>query len=270
LINSATIPVYAFILGHTVAIDVASRADIRLVNEKNRYFHLEHIGGNPLTEYKLTINNPSALGFTSGERCIIIKRFRDIVLAMNLTLEEAALAIEPPNLSKPEFSTNEKVKEEVHALVKRVKEQQLNESSIISNLNLIDKVDRHNIEDHKGNTPRHNLVKALNLYEKAFNQTNGEHIFRDIFNAAEDAVNSDIDRSGAKMDIEFSSLVSLPTVDQNKVFHWRKRIYNRIKHPDHNNQPADYLQAKSEIPNELVHLRQAANIVILKRLKNVV
>jgi hypothetical protein len=102
LINSATIPVYAFVVGHGVSANSASRLDIRLVNETNRYFHLEEqtVRGSPLTEYKLTINTPSVLGFSSSEENMVTKRFRDIVLAMNLILGEIVLSTEAKKISQ--------------------------------------------------------------------------------------------------------------------------------------------------------------------------
>ena len=58
-------------------------------------------------------------------------------------------------------------------------QQQLDESNVISNLQLIDKADRHT-KDHQGNTAKHNLTKALGHYEKAFNQTEGVKISSSI------------------------------------------------------------------------------------------
>lgn len=267
-IKPPSMQVYAFILGRTVALDVTSRADVRLVNGKNRYFHLEYIGGHTVSEYKLTINDASALGFTSPERTIILKRFRDIVLAMNLALEEAVLNIRQPHIPKLEFSTNEKVKETVHVIVKREKPQLMDESTIILNLDSIDKFDWH-IEDQQGAQIKHNLGKALRLYEDGFNQTEGKEVFRYIFNGVEDAINFDWGRSCEQFDKELSVVANIP---EGKAAQWRS-IYNRIKHPDHikqrADQLADYLQAIKEIPDELIHMRQAANRVMLKRLEAV-
>jgi hypothetical protein len=147
VIKSATNPVYAFILGHTVSVDITSRANIRLVNEKNGYFRLEQVGGHPVTEYKLTLNNPSALGLTSTEGDIGTRRFTDFVLAMNLILDYVGLFTRKIVLSRQEFSTsgNVNVKEVVNAVLESVNQYELDEGSVMSNLRLIDKVDRHNL-----------------------------------------------------------------------------------------------------------------------------
>jgi hypothetical protein len=92
--------------------------------------------------------------------------------------------------------------------MRREPQQQLDEGSIISNLNLIDKVDRH-IEDHQGDTLKHNLAKALNEYERAFDQTEGEDIFKHIFNAVEYAVNWDRRRDGSGLDKELSAVANV-------------------------------------------------------------
>ena len=172
-VNPPSISVYTFILGHTVARDVTSRTDVKLVNERCRYFQLDYIGGHNVTEYKLTINDLSALAFKSTEEAVVLRRVRDIILAMNLTLEEAVLTLEQPHFPKLEYSTNEKVKETVHAIVRREKQQSLDESVILSNLKFIGNFD-WKIEDQKGDKIKHNLAKALRLYEKGFKQAEGE------------------------------------------------------------------------------------------------
>jgi hypothetical protein len=264
-INPPSIAVYAFILGHTVARDVTSRTDVKLVNEKYRYFQLDYIGGHHVTEYKLTINNLSALAFKSTEEAVVLRRLRDIILAMNLTLEQAVLTLGQPHFPKLEFSTNEKVKETVHAIVRREKQQSMDESVIISNLKLIDKFDWH-IEDQQGDKIKHNLAKALRLYEKGYKQTEDEEFFRYIFNGIEDSINYDQHRDFDQFDNELSSLAN---VAKSKAAQWR-RIYDRIKHPDvRTKQPALYLQAIGEIPDELVPMRQAVNRVIIERLKTI-
>jgi hypothetical protein len=254
--------VYAFIIRHTIAADLTSRAVIKLVNEKQGYFRLEQIRGHLLTEYTLTFNNPTVLGFSSTEGIVSNNRINDIILAMNLTLEEAALSRKGSILSRPIFSSNERIMEDVHAVL-GMEQQQLDESIVISNLKSIDKVDRH--KDHKGNTTKHNLSKALCLYESAFNQRYGESIFRYIFNAVEDAINWDKDQKPKELDEELSAVANVAT---SKATQWRC-IYNRLKDPDHGQQATEYLRAKSEIPYELVALRLAANRVFSERLKNV-
>jgi hypothetical protein len=294
LINPFPVTVYAFILNHTIAAGVTSRADIKLINEKQGYFRLEEQKeSHPLTEYNLMINNPSALGFSSTEGSLAKNRINYIVLSINLTLVVAALSRRGSILSTPTIiSTNERNKEHIkEALVREQQQedgniirqvvesigisehnqavlvseqQQLDESCVLTNLKLIHKIDWH-IEDHQGNTTRHNLAKALRDYEGAFNNIEREKIFKDIFNAVEEAVNWDTGRDGWKLDNELSSVAK---VAPNKAAQWRC-IYNRIKHPDHNQQPAEYLTAVSQIPNELVPLRLAANTVFLERLKKV-
>jgi hypothetical protein len=109
----------------------------------------------------------------------------------------------------------------------------------MSNLNLIDKIDRHS-EDHKGDAPKHNLAKALRHYEEGFNRTEGNEVFRYIFNGIEDAVNYDRHRPDDPFDKELGSIANVSKI---KATQWR-RLYNRIKHPDHikhqANQLADY------------------------------
>jgi hypothetical protein len=84
---------------HTINAQVTSRAHIKLVNVQKGYFSLEQKkGSHPITEYKLTINNPSALGFLSTEGDLGNNRINDIILAMNLTLTEAALSSEGKTL----------------------------------------------------------------------------------------------------------------------------------------------------------------------------
>jgi hypothetical protein len=68
---------------------------------------LEEIGGHPLTQYNLTINNPSTLGFSSAEGDIIPNRIRDIELAINLTLREVALSPCSIRFNPTVWSTNE-------------------------------------------------------------------------------------------------------------------------------------------------------------------
>jgi hypothetical protein len=241
----------------------------------------------PRTEYKLTINKPSALGFLSTEGDLGNNRINDIILAMNLTLTEAALSSEGKTLYKPTtiIPTNERnnehiikvdlereqqqkqqvyekvtISETVGVVLGRA-QQQLDESNVISNLQLIDKADRHT-KNHQGNSAKHNLAKALNDYEKAFNRTKGEEIFKDIFNAVEEAINWNKPPPGWNPDNELSSVANIAP---NKAAQWRC-IYNRLKHPDYGKQLKDYQTAKNEVPNELVPLRRAASTVILQRL----
>jgi hypothetical protein len=278
------VTVYAFILRHIISAGMISRANIKLVNEKKGYFRLEQAkGSHPLTEYKLIINNPSALGFSATEGSIAENRINDIVLAMNLTLEEAALSRRGSTLSKPTISsTNERnkenikevtrgkqqldesviISEDVKVLVQR--EQQLDESIILTNLQLVGKVDWY-VEDHQQNTTRHNLAKALRHYEGAFNQIENEEIFKDIFNAVEEAVNWDKNITGKGLDSKLSAVANIPA---NKAEQWRC-MYDRLKHPDYKKQLAEYIQAKSKIPDELVPLRRAANTVFSNRLKKI-
>lgn len=289
MINSpVSSPVFAFKIGHGVSARGASRVSISLVNETHGYFHFQDqtAPGAPLTRYNLTMANPSALGFTSTEENAVTRRFRDVVLAMNLILTDVVLMTEERRFIQTEFSTNETIRETVNFVLRKVPQDQLDEGKIISNLNLIDKIDWHNEKNRQGNKAKHNLAKALNLYERGTNQTDVEFIFRDIFNAAEDAVNSDKHRSGKETDIEFSSLVAqsgattTAQVNENKVNYWSDKIYNRIKHPDHikqgaKQQPpvdqlAEYEKAKENASQELIPMREAVNIVILERLRTVI
>jgi hypothetical protein len=66
-------------------------------------------------------------------------------------------------------------------------------------------------KDHKGNTTKHNLSKALCLYESAFNQRDGESIFKYIFNAVEDAIDWDKDRKPKELDDELSAVANVAT-----------------------------------------------------------
>ncbi len=92
-------------IDHTIAMDATSRAHIELVNQMNGYFHLEEQAGeHPLTEYRLTINNPSALNFSSTEADATNNRISDIVLAMNLTLARAALSLQGLDLSRRDIN----------------------------------------------------------------------------------------------------------------------------------------------------------------------
>ena len=56
---------------------------------------MEEIGGHPLIQYNLTINNPSTLGDVTPNR------IRDIELAINLTLREIALSPVRLDLTQP-------------------------------------------------------------------------------------------------------------------------------------------------------------------------
>jgi hypothetical protein len=288
LMNIVKVRVHAFIIGHTIGAEVTSRADIKLVNEQKGLFRLEKIqGSHPLTDYDLFIDNPSALNLSYVEGGVGNNRINDIVLAMNLSLTEAALSREGSILTRPIFQTNEKenakamsggkqqpmdgnkqlqvnesinISESVGFVLGRA-QQQLDESTIITKLNLIDRAERH-VQDHQGNIAKHNLTKALGHYEKAFKHLEGEEIFKDIFNAVEEAINWDRGRDGSILDNELSAVANIP---RNKAEDWRS-MYVRLKHPDHKQQPAEYLQAKSKISNELVPLRLAANAVFSDRL----
>ena len=278
-----------------MAATITSRANIELVNQQKGYFGLQQIdGGHPLTDYILSIDSPSGLHFSSTEGDISENRINDIVLAMNLTLTEAALSREGKVLSKPEIvQTDERRQEddantvlekvqqitsenitrstdetigisEDHSVVLGRAQQQMDESIVLSNLHLIDKADRH-IENHQGNIAKHNLSKALGQYEKAFNQIDRKEIFKDIFNAVEDSINWDRRRDGLDLNKELSAVASIPV---NKAEGWRK-MYVRLKHPDYRQQLTEYQQTLGQIPNELIPLRLAANKVITERLKNV-
>jgi hypothetical protein len=140
---------------------------------------------------------------------------------------------------------------------------ELDENSIVSNLKLIDKVDRHN-PDHKGDIIKHNLSKALNEYERAFNDTERVDIFKHIYNAVEFAINHDKDRHGKLIDVEVNSLTNVPL---NTAELWREATYYRQKHSDVKPQQLmEFSSIASRMSNELKPLRQAANTIIVKRL----
>jgi hypothetical protein len=232
---------------------------------------LEEIGGHPLTQYNLTISNPSSLGFSSAEGDVIPNRIRDIVLAINLTLKEVALSPVRLDLTQPIWSTNEGIKEQKNVILGMGgAAEQLDESDVMSNLQLIDKLDRHKRKRRK--RTQKNLENALGNYESAFYRKGIKELdeismFKSIFNAVEIAINWEKELCSPDRDKILSNVAN---VSIRRVASWRC-MYNRLKHTSislrEQRQYRNMMQG--QIRRHLVPLRSASNAVLLDRLQKI-
>jgi hypothetical protein len=267
LIKPFTVDVYAFKLTHTVAPSNTSRTNIKLVNE--RHFHLDQIGGHPLTQYELTINNPSALGFSSEEE-INRKRIRDIILAMNLVLREAAFSPAGLNLTPVRWSANEGISEQINVVLGMGQAEQLNESVVMHNLELIDKLDRH--EKKRKKRAQKNLESALDHYESAFyrkgvSELDKISMFEDISIAIDKAIQWEKELGACDKD---GVLHKITGVSKKRGEIWRQ-MYNRLHHTSRKlKEEREYkYMIQRQISGQIIPLRSAANTLLLNRLENI-
>lgn len=165
---SATPPllivVYAYELGHTIGRGQTSRTRIELVNESEGYFRLEEIAGShPLTQYNITLDNPSTLGFRHTEGGVLLNRIYDLILAMNLELREVVLS--PDSLIPIQYRwlTTGGIEESISMVLGMGQPAQLDEIDVKNNLDMIDKLERHKQRkriNRQGYSRKANLMKA--------------------------------------------------------------------------------------------------------------
>jgi hypothetical protein len=278
------ISVYAYKLGHMASQQVSSRTKIKLVNEKKGQFHLKEKGGHPLTEYDIIIDDPSALGFKHAEGEVALQnRIYDLILAINLELRKVVMC--PTSLKPPGYTwltngnTNGKggaeivrIKEQVSAMLGMGKPERLNTIHVKNNLEMIDKLDRHN--KHKRINQRNyrkkaNLEKALELYESELivrgrNEIDKISMFRTISAVIEIAINWDKELSSADQIKEFSKLARISI---RMATAWRN-LYPRSKHADdsHTKQKRNRMLQRISLL-QVASYRSNANSVLLECLK---
>lgn len=235
---------------------MTSRVKIRLVNS-NGLLALTSNDGQGLTEYKFDINDASSVGLFSSDATKIEQRIRDIVLAMNLTQRNVALTTKG-SIFPAAVVNNIGGITETNRVVAGI-EIDIDEQTTLANITLLDKLNRHShIQINQGK--RHNLVKALDEYEAGLDSIEMKSMFKHLFNALENAVNWDKDRTGSDLDQEIAKISG---ESQHDIGNWHL-IYNRLKHPDTSlKKRQDYSSLQNDFMGQLMSLRDCTNRVLI-------
>ncbi len=200
--------------------------------------------GPPRTSYNLKIYHPLAIGFATGDRSKPTTEFKNLILAMNLSLCLSCITASSILFSSPTIQYRAVgVKNEVRRIGDIVHvhstdvvivtdetcgwtslSENINEKyvldlfKIIQNFNAIEKQDLTYI----------NLTKAITEYEGGMTENSTLFIFKHLFNALELSTNSHKQYTNNVFDIVVSKNTNIPC---ETVKEWRN-FYNRIKHVD--------------------------------------
>jgi hypothetical protein len=267
------IVVYAYKLGHAIGRGQTSRTRIELVNENEGYFRLEEIAGShPLTQYNITLDNPSTLGFRHIEGGVLLNRIYDLILAMNLELREVVLS--PDSLIPIQYRwlTTGGIEESISMVLGMGQSSQLDDIDVKNNLDMIDKLERHKQRkriNRQGYSRKANLMKALSQYEAGLyargrREIDIQSMFRTFSTVREIAHNWERELSGPDQDKELQKLASIPIKRAEK---WRRMMYPRSKHSDQSReQQRRYRKLQSIKSEEIISFRAAVNAILLDRL----
>jgi hypothetical protein len=282
MISTITRPVFVHSIVNPPGEDRSSDADLEITRPKGKIV-LTKGEVSLQTQYSLTVLEPASLGPKSAGQAQIENFVRDLVLAADLGLLQAAIStlqgnsspsqveFKPPetkvtveqtpnggNVHITEFVT---MRDTVHIQIGF--REQVDESGLLDTLGLVLKADRHS-EVGKMDARQINLKKALDEYENAMSSFDRVAIFKHLFNSLELATNSDSKgRSGSDLDGEVSRVTGVSISD---VASWR-RFYDRLKHIDRTPKDiTEFVSGMSSIPEHIRQLRPVASKMLLDRL----
>jgi len=255
---------------------------LKLVNSKDR-IDLTKVSSGFQTQYSLSIPEAQSLGLLSSEQNEVDLFIENLILAANLVLRRTALST-GGELAKSQIEFEEqheyetvvenrsdgkhitvidslKLRDTVHVM--RAFTEEIDESGLISNLQLINKVSLVKLPNG-ARLKLANLKKSFNEYRSAMSFFDSLMIFKHLFNSLELATNSDgVDRKDSSLDIEVAKITNLQA---SETCDWRL-FYNRTKHIDRTPKDlATFVEGIKNLANFVIPLRLAAETVIIIRL----
>jgi len=283
MISNIKRPVFAHHLINPPSVDTNCDVTLVIINSKGR-ISLVKEGVGLQTRYMLSITDPSSLGLLNSEQNTVELFIKDLVLAINLGLRRTALSRLEGDLAQSHIEFKqadtkvvvERTPEGQHIAITEVImlrdsvhitigiTEEIDEEIVVSNLQLINKVNRYNLSAHS-KIQLVNLAKSLSEYESAMSFFDRLMIFKHLFNSLELATNWDgIDRKGCSLDIEVAKITGTKTLE---VCDWRG-FYNRTKHIDGTpKEITAFVKGMENLPQKLMPLRLASETAIIDRLK---
>lgn len=282
ILSRAECSVYAHSLINPPSLTSSCDVNLTLSNSEGRLSLIKR-GVNLQTEYLLSINDPSSLGLMSSVQNAVDNFMKNLVIAMNLHLQRAALSIVKGNVTQPDvqFKPESQVIMEEKLEGKHITitetvfgrdtfhiiigfNEQIDENKAFSTLK---QINRLNVEESTENIKKHNLRKSLMEYEEAMKIFDRLMIFKHLFNSLELATNWDgCDRKGLTFDEEVESVIGYQASEVRK---WRD-FYNRTKHVDREPKDiADFVQGMENLPLFIEPLRLGVNAILINRLERI-
>ncbi|HEX9862641.1 MAG TPA: hypothetical protein VGB11_05080 [Candidatus Bathyarchaeia archaeon] len=245
-----------------------SAVNLEVINSKDRLKLATEKVGRPI-RYELSVTDPTSLGLLNSEQNTLELFTKDLVLAINLCLSRAALSRRDGNLIQSHIAY--KQTKQANTIVTRavfdattIFTEKIDEETVISNLLLINKVNRHNLSACS-KKQLITLSKALSEYENAMSTFDRLAAFKNLFNSLELATNGDgKDRMGPSLDTEAAKITK---TTESEIEDWR-RFYDRTKHIDRTpNDITKFVKGMESLPEKLMPLRLASEKAIMNRLK---
>ena len=236
--------------------------------------------GPPRTSYDLKIYHPLAIGFTSGDRSKSATEFKNLVLAMNLSLCRACITDSNILFTSPTIQykamglKNEvgRMDDIVHAYSENVivvSDEAFAWVSLSENisenytLDLFKTIQNFKAIDIMQNLPYANLTKAITEYERSMTENSTLFIFKNLFNALELSTNSHQEYTSNEFDTIVSENTTIPS---DTVKEWRI-FYNRIKHVDESEeQYIAFVSGKDKLTSMICPMRSSTKKTIVKLL----
>ena len=258
-----------------------SKSDIKIKVVNQHHLFVMDLSADRQHDFKLNVIEPDLLGLVRFEDGNVNEFMRRTIMACNLTLVRAVLATNSvdsaharidmgrlsqhvPKIEKTSDGTKITIKEVI-----RIRDSvslavgfidELDETQALDTLQKIQTVFNYG---NNSTLKIHNLQKSLNAYLRGTNATDIFLVFRSLYESLELATNLDKPRrKDADFDVEVKRIMSDQAVPVKDL----RRLNNRIKHADENEQRAYYETSTANISQHICTLRPVVTTVILHRL----